>query len=205
MAVSLLAACSHDGRTLRPAAPDQVASISTPSTATTAGAGGGGGGGGASHVGSNTSLAATSGPLAVTAPWAPGGPIDRQYTCDGINVSPALSWSPAPSGTAEIAISVVDDEADFAHWVVAGLDAAAVHLDQGNVPLTASQAVNSGGIAGWSGPCGQPGTTHTYRVTVWYLGQQTELGDGAPADDMLTSMRASAIASTDITGTYHRT
>ena len=44
--------------------------------------------------------------LARTAPWADGGAASTpRFTCDGDNVSPALTWTPAPAGTVEIAIT----------------------------------------------------------------------------------------------------
>jgi Raf kinase inhibitor-like YbhB/YbcL family protein len=190
----MLAACRHDGRTLRPADPSQNATISAPSPTTTHGA----------VVGSPSDLASTSVALQVTAPWPPAGAIPARYTCDGDDVSPALTWSAAPAGTVEIAVTVIDDDAQDVRWVIAGLDATSTGLPEGSVPLAASQAVNSAGTVGWSGPCGPSGTTRTYTVQVSYLGQQTELGDGAAADDLLTVIRGTALATATTTGTYTR-
>ncbi len=58
----------------------------------------------------------------VIGPWADSGAIPVTYTCDGANTSPALTWGDIPAGTAEIAVSLTDDDApDFMHWVVVGL------------------------------------------------------------------------------------
>ncbi len=45
------------------------------------------------------------------APWAEGAPIDARHTCDGDDISPAVSWSAPPAGTIEMAVSLVDESA----------------------------------------------------------------------------------------------
>jgi hypothetical protein len=89
-----------------------------------------------------TSLLPVAAP-AVTAPWRDGAAIDARYSCKGDNVSPALSWSPAPAGTQQIAITMVDlDFTTFDHWTLIGVAADATNLAEGSV----------GGTGGYSGP-----------------------------------------------------
>jgi phosphatidylethanolamine-binding protein (PEBP) family uncharacterized protein len=74
------------------------------------------------------SEAATAQTMTLTSPdIAPGAQIaDEQvfkgFGCTGGNISPALSWSGAPSGTKSFALSVYDPDAPtgsgFCHWVV---------------------------------------------------------------------------------------
>ena len=121
-----------------------------------------------------------------------------------------MSWSAAPAGTIEMAVSLVDESAldgdqPFVHWVVAGIDPADVSLIEGQVPLGAIQATNSFGTAGWTGPCPPPGeAAHVYRLTVYALGQQSELPDGTPAAELLDYIADISIGSTELTGTYQR-
>jgi hypothetical protein len=140
-AATALASCSHDGRTLRPAGPDQTLSIASSSTtvaATTAPA---------KNAGADTAG------LTVTAPWPDNGIIDAKYTCKGVGVSPAISWSGVPAKTKELALSLVDlDANDFVHWVVAGLDPASTGIVEGKVPAGATQAINGFGKAGRAPP-----------------------------------------------------
>jgi len=144
------------------------------------------------------------------APWAEGAPIDARHTCDGDDISPAVSWSAAPAGSIEMAVSLVDEsvldgDQPFVHWVVAGIDPADVSLIEGQVPLGAIQATNSFGTAGWTGPCPPPGeAAHVYRLTVYALGQQSELPDGTPAAELLDYIADISIGSTELTGTYQR-
>jgi Raf kinase inhibitor-like YbhB/YbcL family protein len=144
-------------------------------------------------------------PSTVLAPWREGAAIDARYTCSGVNVSPPLSWSPAPAGTAEIAITRADEQAPtFVHWVIAGLAPDATTIDEDEAPVGVVQAVNGAGGTGYTGPCPPQGETHTYRITVHFLDAQTELGDGADADDLLAVIDASTITEASVTGTFSR-
>jgi len=149
-------------------------------------------------------------PFSLIAPWVTGGDIDALHTCDGLDVSPALSWGGVPDGTAEIAIVMVDDSAvsdgqPFVHWVIGGLDPAEVALVEGDVPVEAPQALNFFGDVGYGGPCPPPGDgPHLYRITAYALNQQLELADGDLATEFLATIATISIASTDVTGFYQR-
>ncbi len=149
-------------------------------------------------------------PFSLIAPWVTGGDIDAIHTCDGIDVSPALSWGGVPDGTAEIAIVMVDDSAvsdgqPFVHWVLGGLDPAEIALVEGDVPDGAPQALNFFGDVGYGGPCPPPGDgPHLYRITAYALNQQLELADGDLATEFLATIATVSIASTDVTGFYQR-
>jgi Raf kinase inhibitor-like YbhB/YbcL family protein len=203
--VSLGAAgCKHDGRTLRPARPDQNATISTTAAPTTADASVDGGGAFSTFSTFATVPTTITGPT-VSAPWRDGAEIDPRYTCQGEDVAPALLWSAPPAGTVEIAITMVDDDSpDQVHWVIAGLPASLSALAEGQVPAGAIQAANDFGTVGYAGPCNDSGTVDTYRFTVHFLSQQMELGDGAPGADLRLAVEAATFASADITGLYSR-
>lgn len=145
----------------------------------------------------------------LAAPWIDGAAIDPRYTCDGVDVAPALSWASPPAGTAELAVAMVDESISngppFVHWVIAGIDPTASFLVEGEVPVGAVQALNFFGDIGWNGPCPPVGDApHVYRFTVYALNQQAELADGTPATDLLGFVESVAVASADVTGTYRR-
>ena len=195
-----------DGKTLRPVDPDTTTTSTVPATVDTAAlpslpledAG----------LGSAPPVADSG--LQLYAPWQEGSPIDARYTCDGEDLSPALSWAAPPPGTVELAIALVDDSVapegnPFVHWVIAGIDPAGISLVEGEVPAGALQATNSLGNVGWDGPCPPSGDpAHTYRLTMYALNQQSELADGTPADEMIGYLEAITIGSTDLTGTFQR-
>jgi Raf kinase inhibitor-like YbhB/YbcL family protein len=143
------------------------------------------------------------------APWPNGGTIDPRHTCDGDDISPALSWMAPPDGASELAISMVDestaDGEPFVHWVIAGLDPTMTSLAEGEVPLGAIQALNFLGEVGWSGPCPPVGEgAHIYRFTIYALNQQVELADGTSASDLLDFVKVVSVATADVTGTFQR-
>jgi len=267
-----LTSCNDDGRTLRPARPDQVGSVSSlaaPTTQDPALVDGGLDGAideGASEFDTlplEQTLAPTSAPVGETVdpgaggavdpsldgvpgsadvplvsgdpvdgspigssdlpagpgddiggdetvligPWAQGEAIDPNYTCDGDdNVSPPLTWSIPPEGTVEIAVSMIDQDADgFIHWVMAGIDPSVTSLEEAEVPEGAIVGRNSIGAAGYYGPCPPEGSgTHRYVFTVHYLMQATELTTGAPAEDLLAVVDGATFGGASLVGTFAR-
>ena len=142
-------------------------------------------------------------------PWADGGTIDLRYTCDGSNAAPALSWTGIPAGAAELAISMVDESdlssgRPFIHWVMSGIDPGLDRLAENEVPPGAVQGINFFGDVGYTGPCPDPGTTGTFVLTVFALGQQLEFADETPAAELLDVIGTVAIGAADSTGTVTR-
>ncbi|MFZ4720376.1 MAG: YbhB/YbcL family Raf kinase inhibitor-like protein [Ilumatobacteraceae bacterium] len=209
VATMLVAACNDDGRTLRPADPDKNLSISTTASPSTDGDVVGTP---APSDGADTSVVASGDStlplgdedLFLSAPWQDGAAIDATYTCDGDNVSPALSWSPAPDGTVEVAITMRDDDAPFDHWGIAGISPDVSSLAEDDVPLGAYEAVNGSGATGYTGPCPPAGSTHTYVLTVHYLVSQTSLTDGVSLAELLDEISVAESASAEVSGTFSR-
>lgn len=213
------AGCRHDGRVLRPALPSQSGSVSTTAlttipdteddffdTAATANPAPNILAGGSSttpSVGTGPSTLASLAPsLAITAPWRNGSAIDPRYTCKGADVAPALSWTPAPEGTQEIAITMIDQDINFDHWAMSGIAPDVTSLAENTTPDGAVAALNGSGKAGYLGPCPPVGATHTYRITVHYLDKALKLSAGGSSADMRTAIDAATIASAQVTGTF---
>ena len=216
--VAVLAACQHDGRTLEPPSTTCTSSPLLTTEVCRRDA----------NLSISTTLAPTvpdlldtidpqsqgtvitvpvtlPGEATVTAPWRDGAPIDERYTCDGLNVSPPLAWSPAPDGTVEIAVTLTDEQAPgYTHWVMAGVDPTTVGIAEGQIPLGAVEAANSTGALGYTGPCPPAGTTHTSLVTVHYLGQGSGLEDGETGTDMITRIQQISVATAESSGTFSR-
>ena len=69
----------------------------------------------------------------------------------------------------------------------------------------AIEGVTGFNTPGWGGPCPPAaGETHTYRFTLYALGQQTELPDGFTGDELISVAASTAIAVGEVTGTYTR-
>jgi Raf kinase inhibitor-like YbhB/YbcL family protein len=136
-----------------------------------------------------------------------GGSIPREFSCDGEDVSPPLSWTGVPEGTGALVLVVDDPDArGFIHWIVLDLPAANGELPRGVAPTAASpqQGRNGFGRVGWGGPC-PPSGTHHYRLTLTAVAAPLGL-DGDPSGDAVASALASStvIAQVTLTGTYRR-
>jgi len=74
-------------------------------------------------------------PLVLASPAIPpGGEIPSQYTCDGADISPPLTWSAPPNGTQSLVLVVEDPDAPsgvFRHWTAFDIPAGSHGLDAG--------------------------------------------------------------------------
>jgi Raf kinase inhibitor-like YbhB/YbcL family protein len=103
-------------------------------------------------------------------------PIAHIYSrCGGENISPALSWSGAPSTTKSFVLTMIDIDVNpdkWSHWVVVGLPATVKSLPRGatSLPGGAKAIVSNFGDAAYAGPCPPKGTgVHHYEFTIWAL------------------------------------
>jgi Raf kinase inhibitor-like YbhB/YbcL family protein len=146
--------------------------------------------------------------IAVTsAAFAEGEAIPPEFSCDGEDESPPLSWNRVPHEAVELALVVDDPDAGggtYVHWVLFGLDPSSTGVQPGVAPTGGSEAENSAGDADYKGPCPPEGDLHHYRFTVYALSDEIEAADGAGADDVLERVRETAIAKGTLTGTYQR-
>src|SRR5690349_20079674 len=77
------------------------------------------------------SLPEPTGPFAISSPaFANEGTIPVDYSCDGADTSPQLTWTNAPVETKSYALLMDDRDAmDFSHWVIFNIPATATGLD----------------------------------------------------------------------------
>ena len=100
-----------------------------------------------------------------------GDNIPPEFTCDGKNVSPHLSWEDAPTGTESFALGVNDPDApggEFIHWLVYDIPKSVKSLDRASLPGIAKQVENDFGRKEYGGPC-PPSGTHRYIFTIFAL------------------------------------
>jgi Raf kinase inhibitor-like YbhB/YbcL family protein len=105
---------------------------------------------------------------------------DFGFGCAGRNISPALSWSGAPAGTASFAVTCYDPDAPtgsgFWHWVVVNIPPGATSLaagasGRGDLPEGALETRTDFGQPGYGGPCPPQGDhPHRYIFTVHAVG-----------------------------------
>jgi Raf kinase inhibitor-like YbhB/YbcL family protein len=147
-----------------------------------------------------------------SAAFDPGGDIPVMYTCDGENISPPLSWSAAPQGTAGIAILVTDPDAPggtFVHWVTYNIPPDTRELPAGArgktiLPAGSIQGTNDMGRQGYGGPCPPRGTPHHYHFTVYALDMTLTLGGKRDGRMLEEALAGHILARGEITGLYRR-
>jgi Raf kinase inhibitor-like YbhB/YbcL family protein len=193
LAVVALAGCdSGDGRDLREPTDEERAAVPTTSTTTSSLPGVPLEGLPASTVLAPTTAAPV---FALQLPWAPGGPIDVRFTCNGEDRSPLLVWSAPPEGSVELALLVTDDDAEgFVHWAVAGIAPSSGENGEGAQITGALEGVNDFGRPGWGGPCPPAGEPHTYRFRLY--------AEGFTGAELAAIAEPTAIAVAESTGTY---
>jgi Raf kinase inhibitor-like YbhB/YbcL family protein len=153
----------------------------------------------------------TAGLQVMSSAFKEGQVIPRQYTCDGEDMSPPLSWEAAPEGTQSIALIADDPDAPggtFVHWVLYDLPGNVRELPENlphdrTLPNGAKQGMNDGGAAGYMGPC-PPRGIHRYFFKVYALDTQTNLPPGKSKGDLLKVMEGHILAQGQIMGTYQR-
>lgn len=138
--------------------------------------------------------------------------IPPQFTCDGRDRSPELTWSGAPAGTRSYAVILDDPDAPggtFDHWAVFDIDAKVDGLAEGagNGAIPAArQARNDFGGEGYRGPCPPPGHgTHNYRFRLFALDlAKLDVGASPGIDEVEQALGGHVLGTAAVTATYRR-
>lgn len=132
-----------------------------------------------------------------------GGPIPREFTCDGDNLAPALHWSGAPRGTRSYAFVMDDPDAPggtFTHWLLHDIPATATDLSDGGKALR-----NSFGREEYGGPCPPRGHgPHRYVFTLYALDIPALSLRGRTRAAFDRSVREHTLATARLMGRYER-
>jgi Raf kinase inhibitor-like YbhB/YbcL family protein len=137
-----------------------------------------------------------------------GTAIPKRHTCDGVDLSPPLSWSGVPAGTRSFALVVDDPDArGFTHWVLFNIPASTASLAEGikpgTLPAGAAEGPNDFGSIGYRGPC-PPSGTHRYSHRVYAL-DVASVGPSPPTKERFeASIKRHVLAQAELVGTYQR-
>lgn len=143
-----------------------------------------------------------------------GGAIPVEFSWDGGNKSPQLSWSGAPQGTVSFALIVFDLDAHnpeetefFCHWIVFNIPATVFSLAEnqpaaGTLANGALQGMNFFSTMGYGGPAPPPGETHNYRFRLYALDATFNLTAGAERDEVIEAIEGHILGQADYMGTY---
>jgi len=130
--------------------------------------------------------------------------IPSEFTCDGRNVSPQLSWEDVPEETKSFALSVTDTDAPggtWIHWLVYDISKALRKIERASLPEGAREVVNDFGKRPYGGPC-PPSGTHRYFFTIYAI--DTEHLEGLNKRNFLDIVEKHIIEKAVIKGLYKR-
>ncbi len=140
--------------------------------------------------------------------FKPNTLIPDQYSCNGANTSPELTWENAPEKTQSLALVVTDPDAqdgDKTHWIVFNIPGNITELEaDGPVPDGAAIGKNSWNGTSYKGPCPPSGAAHRYVFTVYALDTVLSLENGASKDEVLNAMTGHVIDSAELVGLYQK-
>jgi Raf kinase inhibitor-like YbhB/YbcL family protein len=143
--------------------------------------------------------------------FSDGQPIPQKYTCQGADVSPALTWSTAPQNSKSFTLITDDPDAPtgtWVHWVFYNLPSQTHALPE-SVPKTEQalggvQGKNDFQKIGYNGPCPPPGRPHRYYFKLYALDTSLNLKPGATKPEVERAMLGHVLAHAEVMGTYQR-
>lgn len=154
--------------------------------------------------------------MKLTSPaFAAGAQIPARFTCEGEDVSPALSWHDVPDGTRSLVLIVDDPDAPdpaapkmtWVHWLLYNLPPAAGGLPEAqtseSLPPATREGVNDWERTGYGGPC-PPIGRHRYFHKLYALDVELP-GLGRPDKAALeAAMRGHVLGEAQLMGTYQK-
>jgi Raf kinase inhibitor-like YbhB/YbcL family protein len=132
--------------------------------------------------------------------------IPSEYTCDGINHNPPLTFSKVPKEAKSLVLIVEDPDApsqEFTHWLVYNIPPATIQILENQVPLGSTLGMTDFGKAEYGGPCPQSGT-HRYFFGLYALDTILDLPEGASKEKVQEAMKDHIIESAELIGLYKK-
>jgi Raf kinase inhibitor-like YbhB/YbcL family protein len=151
--------------------------------------------------------------LTISSPsFTNGGDIAKKFTCDGVDVSPQLSWPDPPSGTKAFALLTDDPDApvgNWNHWTMWNLPSTLRGLSEGvskegTLPDGSQQGLNDFRKTGYNGPCPPRGKPHRYYFKLFALDTKLDLKPSAGKKELEAAMKGHILAQAEWMGRYGR-
>lgn len=155
----------------------------------------------------------TMGLILTSTAFKDGGEIPLDFTADGKNISPPLSWSGVPDKAKSLALIVEDPDAPdpaapqriFVHWVVYNLPADDSGLkqdaDKAGFPKGAKAGTNDWGRIGYDGPR-PPVGRHRYYFRLYALDEVFQNLDQPDKKMLEKAMQGHILEEIALMGTY---
>jgi Raf kinase inhibitor-like YbhB/YbcL family protein len=134
--------------------------------------------------------------------------IPPEYTAEGKDVSPPLSWESVPKETRSLALICDDPDAPnghWIHWILYNIPPTLDHIDEGgkNLPPSLLFGTNSWGNLAYNGP-NPPQGVHHYHFTLYALDTILSLKAGATSKELHKAMDDHILETVTLTGLYER-
>lgn len=138
--------------------------------------------------------------------------IPDKYTCNGLDISPPLTWDRGPEGTKSYVLISDDPDAPvgtWVHWVMFNIPPEVTSLKenfpkrQGRFENGIMQGRNDFGYIGYGGPC-PPSGVHRYFFRIYALDIILPLQPGATKKEVERAMEGHVIAAGELMGRYSR-
>jgi len=135
------------------------------------------------------------------------GYILEEYTCDGQNVNPPLTFSEVPAEAKSLVLIMDDPDAPggtYTHWTLYNMSPATLQITEHNLPPAAKQGTTSFGRVGYGGPCPPPGNPHHYYFKLYALDTELGLSEGESLDNLNEAIHGHVIEEAQLVGLYQR-
>jgi Raf kinase inhibitor-like YbhB/YbcL family protein len=135
--------------------------------------------------------------------------IPGTYTCEGINISPELTWKNPPEGTGSFIITLFDPDAPkggFVHWTLYNIPPDLLKIPENLPKEKAIAGMGNQGLTdykefGYGGPC-PPRGRHRYYFTIYALNRTPSLPPGLTYREIQEAMNGDIIGRAEIMTTY---
>lgn len=132
------------------------------------------------------------------------GPIPRDYTCEGNNYSPPLTFSQTPKEAQSLALIVEDPDSSngtFIHWILYNIPPSTLQLLKNQVPTNSIQGMTDFGKASYGGPCPASGT-HRYFFKLFALDTVLNMPSGVTKKILEEKMKGHILDTAELIGLY---
>jgi len=151
----------------------------------------------------------------MSAAFVASGAIPALFTCEGRDISPALSWTGVPESAKSLVLIVDDPDAPdpaapkmtWVHWVLYNIPPSANGLPQGvspkELPTDTLQGVSDFNRTGYGGPC-PPVGRHRYFHKLYALDVVLPDLNKPRKQDVEKSTRGHIVEQAVLIGTYQK-
>jgi Raf kinase inhibitor-like YbhB/YbcL family protein len=133
--------------------------------------------------------------------------IPPQYTCDGANINPPLSFEDIPQEAQSLALIMHDPDApvgDFTHWLIWNINPGIEEIDEGKVPEGVIQGMTDFNTSAYGGPCPPSGTHHYFFELYALAAARLPLTETATRTELERAMDDFVVEKAMLVGTYQR-